>query len=122
VVCAPRDRAAHFLRRYAVDTVARIKQYARARERGREAHVLHGDARQLDWGGPYDGVVTSPPYPGLIDYHEQHRHAYELLDLDHRRVDEIGPAAGGTSKGALNECESRRDTASRSSFSSTNSL
>ena len=29
--------------------------------------------------GPFDGVVTSPPYPGLIDYHEQHRYAYELL-------------------------------------------
>ena len=26
-----------------------------------------------------DGIITSPPYPGLIDYHEQHRYAYELL-------------------------------------------
>ena len=52
-----------------------------ARE-AREAHVLHGDARELDFGGPFDGVVTSPPYPGLIDYHEQHRYAYELLGLD----------------------------------------
>ena len=28
--------------------------------------------------------LTSPPYPGLIDYHEQHRYAYELLGLDDR--------------------------------------
>ena len=32
----------------------------------------------------FDGVLTSPPYPGLIDYHEQHRYAYELLGLDDR--------------------------------------
>jgi hypothetical protein len=51
--------------------------------------------------GVFDGVVTSPPYPGLIDYHEQHRYAYELLELDDRRELEIGAAAAGTSLGAL---------------------
>jgi len=52
-------------------------------------------------GGPYDGVLTSPPYPGLIDYHEQHRYAYELLGLDDRREREIGAAASGTSLASL---------------------
>jgi len=47
------------------------------------------------------GVITSPPYPGLIDYHEQHRYAYELLSLDDRREQEIGAAAAGRSKTAL---------------------
>ena len=51
--------------------------------------------------GRFDGVLTSPPYPGLIDYHEQHRYAYELLGLDDRRSREIGAAAVGTSKAAL---------------------
>ena len=51
--------------------------------------------------GPFDGVVTSPPYPGLIDYHEQHRYAYELLGLDDQRELEVGSAAAGTSKAAL---------------------
>ena len=50
---------------------------------------------------PFDAVVTSPPYPGLIDYHEQHRYAYELLGLDDLREREIGAAARGTSKAAL---------------------
>jgi DNA modification methylase len=45
--------------------------------------------------------VTSPPYPGLIDYHEQHRYAYELLGLDDLREREIGAAARGTAKAAL---------------------
>ena len=60
--------------------------------------MLHGDTRELDLPGPFDAVVTSPPYPGLIDYHEQHRYAYELLGLDDLREREIGAAASGTSK------------------------
>ena len=60
--------------------------------------MLHGDARELDFGGPFDGVVTSPPYPGLIDYHEQHRYAYELLGLEELRELELGK---GTSRAAL---------------------
>jgi predicted NBD/HSP70 family sugar kinase len=43
-------------------------------------------------------VVTSPPYPGLIDYHEQHRYAYELLGLEQFRELELGK---GTSRKAL---------------------
>jgi hypothetical protein len=46
-------------------------------------------------------VITSPPYPGLIDYHEQHRYAYELLGLDDFRELELGAAASGTSKAAI---------------------
>jgi hypothetical protein len=99
--CRPVDRASHFVRRYALDTLARIKTFARVRARGREALVRHGDSRELDWDGRFDAVITSPPYPGLIDYHEQHRYAYELLGLDDRRAHEIGAAAAGTSKAAL---------------------
>ena len=99
--CRPIDRAEHFLRRYALDTLNRIKAFARVRARNREATVLHGDSRELEWGGGFDAVVTSPPYPGLIDYHEQHRYAYELLGLDDRRERELGAAASGTSRAAL---------------------
>ena len=99
--CRPVDRASHFLRRYALDTLARIKEFARVRDRSREASVLHGDSRELAFGGPFDAVLTSPPYPGLIDYHEQHRYAYELLGLDDRRELEVGAAAAGTSRAAL---------------------
>jgi hypothetical protein len=100
-VCRPVERAAHFLRRYSLDTVVRIKAFSRVRSRGRTAHVLHGDSRELAFGGPFDGVVTSPPYPGLIDYHGQHRYAYELLGLDELHELELGSAARGTSASAL---------------------
>jgi hypothetical protein len=99
--CRPVERAEHFIRRYALDTLVRVKQFARVRARGRSAAILHGDARELELGGPFEGVITSPPYPGLIDYHEQHRYAYELLELDDRRELEVGAAVAGTSRAAL---------------------
>ena len=101
--CRPVESANKFLSRYLLDTAARIRRFADVRDPKRAAVVLHGDARELELGGPYDGVVTSPPYPGLIDYHEQHRYAYELLGLDDRRERELGAAARGTSKAAIEE-------------------
>jgi DNA modification methylase len=99
--CRPVASATGFLRRYTLDTLARIEAFARVRDPEREATVLHGDAREVALAGPYDGILTSPPYPGLIDYHEQHRYAYELLELDDRREREIGAAASGTSLASL---------------------
>jgi hypothetical protein len=98
--CKPVDHADHFIRRYTLDTLARLKEFSRARSK-RTARIVHGDAREVELDGPFDAVVTSPPYPGLIDYHEQHRYAYELLSLDDRRERELGTAARGTSKAAL---------------------
>src|SRR5438874_1514282 len=99
--CRPVDAAVGFLRRYTLDTLARIAEFARVRDTEREATVLHGDARHVALAGLFDGILTSPPYPGLIDYHEQHRYAYELLGLEDRREGEIGAAASGTSRAAL---------------------
>jgi DNA modification methylase len=99
--CRPVERASHFLRRYSLDTLERIKQFQRLRGRARSAAVMHGDARSIQLQGPLDGIITSPPYPGLIDYHEQHRYAYELLALDDRREQELGAAATGTGRAAL---------------------
>ena len=91
--CRPVERAEHFLRRYALDTLGRVRAFSRVRARGRTARVLHGDAKSLEFGGPFAAVVTSPPYPGLIDYHEQHRYAYELLGLEDRGDAELGRGA-----------------------------
>jgi DNA modification methylase len=99
--CRPVESAGGFLRRYMRDTLRRIEEFARVREPEREARVVHGDACEVPLDGPFDGIVTSPPYPGLIDYHEQHRYAYELLGLDDRREREIGAASAGTSLAAL---------------------
>jgi hypothetical protein len=98
--CRPVETAAQFLRRYSLDTLARLKEFARVRARARTATVIHGDVREESLGR-FDGILTSPPYPGLIDYHEQHRYAYELLGLDDRRWLEVGAATAGTSRAAL---------------------
>jgi hypothetical protein len=99
--CRPIDRADHFLRRYALDTLRRLKEFARLRARAPEAEVIHADSREVRYEGGFDGVITSPPYPGLIDYHEQHRYAYELLGLEDLRGLELGAGARGTSRSVL---------------------
>lgn len=93
-VCRPVEEADKFLRRYVRDAVRRILEFADVR-RCADATVLHGDSRSLDPPGPVDLVVTSPPYPGLIDYHEQHVYAFELLGLERRDQDEVGRGLTG---------------------------
>jgi hypothetical protein len=96
--CRPVEEAGKFLRRYVGDAVARVLAFDDVR-RSTEATVLHGDARVLDPPGPVDLVVTSPPYPGLIDYHEQHAYAFELLGLERRDEEEIGRGLAGYCEG-----------------------
>jgi methylase of polypeptide subunit release factors len=95
------ETASQFLRRYTLDTLERLKAFARVRVRGRATSVVHSDAREIAYGRRFDGVVTSPPYPGLIDYHEQHRYAYELLGLDDLHALELGAASAGMNRPAL---------------------
>jgi DNA methylase len=97
--CRPVTEALKFLLRYTDDTVARLRAFASVRS-PRSVDVIHADARSLQLQDAM-GVITSPPYPGLIDYHEQHRYAYELLRLPDRRTLEIGAAVAGRSRSAL---------------------
>jgi DNA methylase len=99
--CRPVEEARRFLIRYTLDTLDRIEGFASLRHESSSASVLHGDARDVDLGGPFDAVITSPPYPGLIDYHEQHRYAYELLGLEERRAVELGRPAHGVGREAI---------------------
>jgi DNA modification methylase len=96
--CRPVESAAGFLRRYTLDTLRRIEEFAAVRGDDCAATVLHADSCDVEYRSVFDGVVTSPPYPGLIDYHEQHRYAYELLGLEEFRELELGK---GSSRAAL---------------------
>ena len=98
--CRPVDEAMKFLRRYTNDTVGRIREFAAIRSE-QPIEVIHGDARLVELPLKPSGIITSPPYPGLIDYHEQHRYSYELLGLTDRREEEIGPASRGHSRQAI---------------------
>ena len=99
--CRPTEDAAKFLRRYSTDTFNRIRDFASIRQEA-EVSVITGDSRTIEFR-EHDLVITSPPYVGLIDYHEQHRYAYELLGLPWRDESEIGRASKGSSKRAQAE-------------------
>ncbi len=96
--CSPTDEALKFLSRYSHDTLKRIEEFSRYRTDA-SVTVHHDDSRQASFP-PIDGVITSPPYVGLIDYHEQHAYAYQLLGLNDNRSREIGAAANGSSQKA----------------------
>jgi DNA modification methylase len=104
-ICQPTTTAIQFIRRYSLDTIARLKACAKLQTDAR-IDIHHQDS--ASGSIPLiDGVITSPPYVGLIDYHEQHRYAYELLGLEDRRDEEIGPASAGTSKKAKRDYQER---------------
>jgi len=90
--CKPVAEANKFLSRYTADTVRRVRDFAAVKSPS-GVHLLHADARYVTLPDAPDGVITSPPYPGLIDYHEQHRYAYELLGLEDRSTVEIGASS-----------------------------
>ena len=93
-VCRPVGEADKFLRRYVRDAACRVREFGDSRTDA-AVTVLEGDSREVDPPGPVDLVFTSPPYPGLIDYHEQHAYAFELLGLERRDPDEIGRGVRG---------------------------
>lgn len=94
-ICAPTTEAYKFIRRYALDTLERIEEFSHLRTNAK-IEIQHADARDGKFP-PIDGIITSPPYVGLIDYHEQHAYAYHLLGLHDQRELEIGAAAKGSS-------------------------
>jgi DNA modification methylase len=97
-LCQPTTEALKFLKRYSLDTIKRLEEFS-VRRTDAVAIACHADSRKTA-PPPIDGVITSPPYVGLIDYHEQHAYAYHLLGLEDKREREIGAAANGSSQKA----------------------
>lgn len=109
-ICKPLFSIKEWFDRYAVDTVERLKDYARLKRNSYYA-VLPADSRTVDifkevegrsknfYGilkkQKIQGIFTSPPYVGQIDYHEQHAYAYDLFGFERRDELEIGPLYRG---------------------------
>jgi hypothetical protein len=111
--CQPVTTIIPRLRFYSVDTVKRIKEFQRVRKPA-ASQVIEGDSRTVDLGNSLGrkgrqlekrvkGIFTSPPYVGQIDYHEQHRYAYELFGMERRDALEIGPKARGKGERAKSD-------------------
>jgi len=112
-ICTPINSILRHLRRNTIDTTKRLKEFSELKK-GIYSQVIRGDSRDVNVIGKVnnkkfkeilknkkvDGVFTSPPYVGQIDYHEQHAYAYELFDIPRADDKEIGPLYKGQGKQA----------------------
>lgn len=117
-ICTPINSISTHLRRYTYDTISRLKQFSNLKKEV-FAEAIHADSRDVNileemkkQNPPFhellinkkiDGIFTSPPYVGQIDYHEQHAYAYELFDIPRKDDKEIGPLYKGQGKQAKDE-------------------
>lgn len=101
-ICTPCMDAQPFFVRYSKDIIKRIGQFQKIRGKA-SVDVIHGDSRVVDLPDNISGVFTSPPYLGLIDYHEQHSYAFDLLELKNRDEEEIGSKSLGKNGTARNQ-------------------
>ena len=111
-VCKPLLSIRYWWRRYCLDTVARLKEFDSKRSATRQICLI-GDSRSIDLKATLQkkdkalasllqkqkiaGIFSSPPYVGLIDYHEQHAYAYDLFNFERHDELEIGPLCKGQS-------------------------
>ncbi|NQS96883.1 MAG: class I SAM-dependent methyltransferase [candidate division Zixibacteria bacterium] len=100
-ICYPVKEANKFLIRYCNNTFKRIVEFAEYRTDA-DVVIINGDSSNVVFP-KVDIVITSPPYVGLIDYHEQHRYAYDLLNLPSNDHHEIGSATNGSGQKAQKE-------------------
>lgn len=111
-VCKPLFSVFSWWKRYSEDTVNRLQEFDGLRTETRQI-CLRGDSREIDLvdclskkdkrlaeqvkSHGIKGIFTSPPYVGLIDYHEQHAYAYDLFGFERKDELEIGPLSKGQS-------------------------
>lgn len=114
-MCKPIFSIKGWWERYTIDTLNRLRQFDRLRTETFQI-CLTGDSRTIDILGEIKkkkpefaellqsqkikGIFSSPPYVGLIDYHEQHAYSYEIFGFDRKDELEIGPLSNGQSKEA----------------------
>ncbi|MDR3268703.1 MAG: site-specific DNA-methyltransferase [Tannerella sp.] len=114
-MCKPLFSILKWWESYSKDTVARLVQFDRLRTRTFQ-YCLTGDSRTVDIFAELEhknaafaemagkqkikGIFSSPPYVGLIDYHEQHAYAYDLFGFERKDELEIGPLYRGQGKDA----------------------
>ena len=116
-ICKPLFSIFSWWVRYSKDTVKRLQEFERLRTDTYQI-CLQGDARNIDIFSALEnknpefarlvkkqkikGIFSSPPYVGLIDYHEQHAYAYDLFGFKRNDELEIGPLYKGQGREARN--------------------
>ncbi len=114
-ICKPLFSLKKWWKQYATDTLKRLSEFDKLRTDTRQI-CLVGDSRTINLSEELKkhnpilyrkmqkqkiaGIFTSPPYVGLIDYHEQHAYAYEIFRFPRQDEKEIGPLYKGQGKDA----------------------
>jgi len=114
-ICKPIFSITDWWERYTIDTLNRLKEFYKLRTETFQICVA-GDSRTIDiyeeikkrnskfaemlLRQKIKGIFSSPPYVGLIDYHEQHAYAYEIFGFERKDKLEIGPLFKGQGKDA----------------------
>ncbi len=112
-ICKPLFSILKWWESYTKDSIKRLLEYKKLKKE--TFHIcLTGDSRKLDIILELDkknipfsklikkqkikGIFSSPPYVGLIDYHEQHSYAYDLFGFKRNDNLEIGSMFNGQGK------------------------
>ncbi len=114
-ICKPLFSILKWWETYSKDTIKRLVQFNKLRTDTIQICIT-GDSRSIDIISEIEkrnpdfaklikehkinGIFSSPPYVGLIDYHEQHAYAYDLFGFDRKDELEIGPLYKGQGKEA----------------------
>ena len=109
-MCKPLFSILKWWETYSKDTLKRLQDFERIKTKTYQ-YCLTGDSRtiniieKLKENSPafasfvktqkIKGIFSSPPYVGLIDYHEQHAYAYDLFGFERNDELEIGPLYKG---------------------------
>lgn len=114
-MCKPLFSILKWWESYTKDTVKRLSYFEKLRTQTFQI-CLTGDSRTIDIFAELkkknsafaelatkkkiNGIFSSPPYVGLIDYHEQHAYAYDLFGFKRNDDLEIGPLFKGQGREA----------------------
>lgn len=114
-VCKPLFSILKWWESYSKDTLKRLAYFDNLRSNTHQ-QCLTGDSRTIDIFQELEkqnpafgklvkkqkikGIFSSPPYVGLIDYHEQHAYAYDLFGFERKDELEIGPLYKGRGREA----------------------
>lgn len=114
-ICKPLFSILKWWESYSKDTIKRLQQFNKLRTNTfqycltgdsttiniiEELNKYKTDFAKLVSKQKIKGIFSSPPYVGLIDYHEQHAYAYDLFGFDRKDDLEIGPLFKGQGKEA----------------------
>jgi hypothetical protein len=114
-ICKPLFSILKWWETYTKDSLIRLTEFGKHRTETFQ-YCLTGDSQNIDIIKQIEeynptfaslikeqkikGIFSSPPYVGLIDYHEQHAYAYDLFGFKRQDDLEIGPLYKGNGKEA----------------------